>query len=243
MQIIKLNATESTNSYLKQLAATNRLADFTVVTAREQTKGRGQVETVWESEPGKNLTFSILKKHSGFDSRHHFLISICVSYAIYEVLSRFGVPRLSIKWPNDILSGTSKICGILIENSIAGQEIKTSVIGIGLNVNQQSFLNVTSASSLSSLLNRELDLDTLLDALLVNLKHYLDRIEGLDGAEMLKNYQDVLFRNNIPATFKEPNGLLFTGIIRGISSDGKLRIALDDNSLKEYALKEIKLMF
>lgn len=243
MRIIKLSATESTNSYLKQLAAANSLSDFTVVTAREQTKGRGQVETVWESEAGKNLTFSILKKYTGFGSQHHFLISICVSYAVYEVLSRLGVPRLSIKWPNDILSGTSKICGILIENTIAGQEIKTSVIGIGLNVNQQSFLNGSKASSLGLLLDREIHLDTLLDALLDNLKRYLDQIERLDGGDMLKNYEDVLFRNNIPATFQEPNGLPFSGIIRGISRDGKLRVALEEDTLKEYALKEIKLMY
>jgi len=243
MEIIKLSATESTNTYLKELMTLAIPSDFTVVITSVQTKGRGQVNASWESEPGKNLTFSVLKRHHQLGLDSHFLISMCVSVAIYEVLMGLGVPRLGIKWPNDILSGTSKICGILIENSIAGQEIKTSVIGIGLNVNQISFSNNDKASSLKLLLSRELDLDTLLQSILHTLQRYLNAVNSSNWTSMLTRYEDVLFKKNIPATFQEPSGPLFTGIIQGISKEGKLKIALADDMIKEYGLKEVTLHY
>lgn len=243
MEIIKLSATESTNTHLKELMTFEIPSDLTVVIADIQTKGRGQVNASWESEPGKNLTFSVLKRHHQLSIDHHFLISMCVSLALYEVLLDLGVPRLAIKWPNDILSGTSKICGILIENSIAGREIKTSVIGIGLNVNQISFFNNSKASSLKLLLSRELDLDMLLQIILDSLQRYLNEVAASNLTCMLGRYEDVLFKKNIPATFQEPNSPLFTGIIQGISKEGKLKIGLADDTIKEYGLKEIKLHY
>ncbi len=240
MRRIKLSATESTNSYLKRLISSESVSDFTVVTALEQNKGRGQVDAIWESEPGKNLTFSVLKRYNGLGSHKHFLISICVSCAVYNVLSDLGVPRLSVKWPNDILSGTSKICGILIENSIGGKEIKTSVIGIGLNVNQTLFLNQPKASSLKLVLDREFNLEVVLEGILGQLKSYLDQVESLDWNSMKERYEKILFKKSIPATFQEPNSPLFTGIITGITKDGKLQISLEDDTTMAYGLKEVK---
>jgi BirA family biotin operon repressor/biotin-[acetyl-CoA-carboxylase] ligase len=243
MKIIKLSATESTNDYLKELMTLKSPPNFTVVTTQTQTKGRGQVSASWESEPGKNLTFSVLKRHNTLYLDNHFLISMCVSCAVYEVLLNLGLPRLRVKWPNDILSGTSKICGILIENSIAGQEIKTSVIGIGLNVNQVLFSNQAKASSLKLLLGREINLDNLLQALLDTLQRYLNDIRSSTRDSIFSQYENILFKKNSTATFQEPNGPLFNGIIRGITKEGKLRLSLEDESVKEYGLKEIKLHY
>jgi BirA family biotin operon repressor/biotin-[acetyl-CoA-carboxylase] ligase len=243
MQRIKLSATESTNDYLKELMTLKRVSDFTVVIADTQTKGRGQVSATWESEPSKNLTFSVLKRHEALYLDNHFLLSMCVSCAVYEVLLSLGLPRLRVKWPNDILSGTSKICGILIENSIAGQEIKTSVIGIGLNVNQILFSNQGKASSLKLLLGREVPLDDLLQNLLDTLQRYLNDFNVSTWHSILSQYENILFKKNTPATFQEPNGPLFNGIIKGITKEGKLRLALEDDRIKEYGLKEIKLHY
>jgi BirA family biotin operon repressor/biotin-[acetyl-CoA-carboxylase] ligase len=243
MKIIKLSATESTNDYLKELMSLKRLSDFTIVTADAQTKGRGQVSASWESEPGKNLTFSVLKRHNGLYLDNHFMISMCVSCAVYEVLLNLGLPRLRVKWPNDILSGTSKVCGILIENSIAGQKIQTSVIGIGLNVNQVLFSNQAKASSLKLVLGREINLDNLLQTLLDTLQRYLNDIRSSTWNSMLSQYENILFNKNSPATFQERNGPLFTGIIKGITKEGKLRLTLEDDSVREYDLKEIKLHY
>lgn len=243
MNRIKLSATESTNSYLKQLMVSTSVVDFTVVTAAEQTKGRGQLHSNWESEAGKNLTFSVLKLHKQLGLEGHFLISICISLALYQVLSSLGVPRLSIKWPNDILSGTSKICGILIENSIGGQEIKSSIIGIGLNVNQIAFLNQPKASSLKLILNRELDLEELLGLIVKQLTISLAQLQKPNWDMMLENYESHLFKKDIPATFQEPKSPLFTGIIQGVTKEGKLRLLLDDDKIMEYGLKEVKLHY
>jgi len=243
MEIIKLSATESTNSYIKALMAATDLGDFTVVTTKEQTKGRGQTDATWESEPGKNLTFSILKRHVGLEAHHHFLISMCVSYALYNVLSGLGVPRLSIKWPNDILSGALKICGILIENSISGHKIRTSVIGIGLNVNQITFLNQPKASSMKLLLGKDIHLEVLLHAVLDELRLFLAQLDSANCDAMRKNYEDNLFKKDIPATFQEPGGALFMGIIKGVTNEGKLKIALESDTIKEYGLREVKMQY
>ena len=136
MQIIKLDATESTNTYLKELSAKKDLQDFTIILTENQTSGRGQLNSKWESENSKNLTVSILKKNIGITVDHLYLMNVCVSLSILESLNQFNIPNLKVKWPNDILSGNLKIGGILIENIISGSKIKRSIIGLGLNENE-----------------------------------------------------------------------------------------------------------
>ncbi|WP_281540860.1 biotin--[acetyl-CoA-carboxylase] ligase [Maribacter aestuarii] len=172
MQIIKLSATESTNTFLQRLMRKENLQDFTVVVTENQTRGRGQRDALWESEKGNNLTFSVLKKHLELKTQHQFLISICVSLAVYSLLIELNLPRVKIKWPNDILSGTLKVCGILIENVLNGQEVKSSVIGIGLNVNQTVFPERLRATSIKKELKQELHLETLLQKLIGKLQFF-----------------------------------------------------------------------
>ena len=139
MNIIKLNAIDSTNSYLKNNAIKNNFESFTVVVAEKQTDGRGQLGTVWESDQGKNLTFSVLIKFLDFKITQQFYLSMAVSLGVLRVLKSQFIYNFHIKWPNDILAENNKVAGILIENSIVGSFIKNSVIGIGLNVNQTNF--------------------------------------------------------------------------------------------------------
>ena len=152
MQIIKLNATDSTNNYLKQLLMDTALEDFCVVVTNHQTKGKGQMGAEWVSEKGKNLTFSVLKKEPSIVLPRRFLLSILVSLSIIKTLEAYSVPKLAIKWPNDILSDHHKISGILIENIIKSNKIDFSVIGIGLNVNQKLFKGLPKVTSLKSIL-------------------------------------------------------------------------------------------
>ena len=146
MKIIKLDATESTNHYLKDLLAKNTLGDFTVVTCDYQKKGRGQRGNVWTSERGKNLTVSVLKHFSGFDMTRISYLNLAVSLAILRALEELAVPELKVKWPNDIMSGNKKICGILVETVLKGGQIKFGVLGFGLNVNQIKFENLPQAA-------------------------------------------------------------------------------------------------
>ncbi len=239
MSIIKLNATDSTNVYLKELALSQQLDDFTVVSTELQRKGRGQMGSEWLSDKGKNLTVSILKKLSAFHVENQFDLNCIVSLSIYDVLHELTVPNLSVKWPNDILSGNQKVCGILIENVLKGKLIHLAILGIGLNVNQTEFQNVEKASSLKLLLGQNLDLDELLTKVLDKLKFYF-----LISREELKTlYLKVLFRKDKPSTFKDLSNRNFTGIIRGVDPSGKLLVELEDDLLKPFDLKELKLLY
>lgn len=243
MQLIKLSATDSTNAYLKDLLFHNEIEDFTAVMAHTQLKGRGQMGTNWISEPGNNLTFSVLVKSIESPVSEQFLLNIYVSLAIYNTLTQLHVPDLKIKWPNDIMSGHSKICGILIENILSGQHIQASIVGIGLNVNQLTFNNLPNVSSLKLLLGRTMDLDELLLNIVVNLKSLLAEKGKLDKEELFKGYETALFRKDKPSTFKNQNDEMFMGFIKGVSSAGKLKILMEDDIMKEFSLKEVQLLY
>ena len=221
MQIIKLNAIDSTNQYLHDLIGQISLEDFAVVTARYQTKGRGQRSTIWQSEKDKNLIISILKKEIDLKPQHQFLLNIVVSLAVFKTLQAFKIPKLSIKWLNDILSHDKKIGGILIELILKKNTIDKAIIGIGLNINQTIFKDLSSASSLQNITGIHYDLDELLHKLLDNFKYYFSI---KNTAELWRTYESLLFRKDKPSTFVCLNGDLFSGIIKGVSQRGKLMV-------------------
>ncbi len=243
MNIIKLDATDSTNAYLKGLMLVQNLEDFTVVVAKKQLNGRGQMGTTWESEPGKNLTFSILKSKINLSTHNQFVLSICVSLAIYNALHKLQIPKLRVKWPNDIMSGNCKICGILIENTLIGDTIDSSVIGIGLNVNQIVFNNLPNVSSLKLLLGKTVNLEELLRNIISDLQGVFQQQQKEAQINLYKRYESVMFKRHKPATFKYTSGELFTGYIQGVSKSGQLRILIEDDIIKEFSLKEVTLLY
>lgn len=243
MHLIKLDATESTNDYLKQLASHKVLTDFTTVTAKCQHKGKGQMGAVWYSQEGKNLTFSVLKRDLKINADDGFVLNVIVSLAVRSVLESIGVPDLKIKWPNDILSGNQKICGILVESQLTTNYLKSAVLGIGLNVNQIEFGSLKNVSSLKLLLGRDFHLEELLKAIIETLKRYFE-IYCRDGHEEIKDeYRKYLFRLHKPSTFESKGKDRFMGFIRGVSSKGKLIVELEDQIMEEFGLKEIKLLY
>jgi BirA family biotin operon repressor/biotin-[acetyl-CoA-carboxylase] ligase len=243
MRIIKLNATNSTNSYLRELISKGNVDDFTVVSAKNQIKGRGQMGTVWESKTAKNLTFSVFKDVSEINIEHNFYISMAIALAITKTLKALSIPKLSVKWPNDILSENKKICGVLIENVIKQSQLQASIIGIGLNVNQTDFSNLPKASSLKVVLGKVFVLDEVLLAIVLNLKYYFNILD-VGNFELLKReYESNLFRKNKPSTFKDAEGVMFSGFIKGVSAEGKLRVLLEDEVMQTYDLKEIALLY
>ncbi len=243
MHLVKLDATDSTNQFLKELSLTKKLEDFTVVVTNHQVKGRGQMGSEWQSERGMNLTFSVFKKFDFFSINEQFRLNICVSLSILKLLKNLSVPDLSVKWPNDILSGTSKICGVLIENMLSGRQIKSSVIGIGLNVNQLAFNNLTNVTSLKLLLGKTFNLDDLLQQLISQIESSFSELSGITDDDLWRSYENELFRKNKPSTFKLESGEIFMGFIRKISPNGKLVIELEDVVFKEFGLKEVKLLY
>ena len=243
MQLIKLSATPSTNTYLKDLMGEMNLIDFTVVIAKNQTQGRGQREAIWNSEEGKNLTFSILKKNIGLHLSDAFIISMVVSLSIIELLDALGVPKLHIKWPNDILSCNFKIGGILIENTIIGAKVARSIIGIGLNVNQKSFNGVPHASSLSKIMGTDFELDSLLFQLLNKLEERLIELPALSKYKLIEEYNGHLFRRGERSQFIDAKNQAFYGQITGITPAGLLQVETEKGGQKIFDLKEVKLLY
>jgi BirA family biotin operon repressor/biotin-[acetyl-CoA-carboxylase] ligase len=243
MHIIKLNAIDSTNTYLKQLSSNERIEDYTCAMAKYQTHGRGQMGTTWDSEISKNLMCSIFKRSLGISVKNQFYISIVTSLALVKTLQSFNVSKLSIKWPNDILSDNKKICGILIENVIKNKGLEASIIGIGLNVNQTKFEGLPNASSLKFITGIVFNLDELLHLIVKNLKYYFVFLKEGKLDVLKDEYENYLFRKNKPSTFKNKKGETFAGFIKGINGIGNLQILLEDDILKAFDLKEIRLLY
>lgn len=242
MNIIKLSAIPSTNEHLKQLVAKQVVDNFTVVWALHQTTGKGQMGSTWNVENGKNLTISILIKDLIVDVQQLFTLNIVVSLAVISVLENEKIPHLSIKWPNDIMSGNYKIGGILIENSIKTNGEVLSVIGIGLNVNQLFFENLPNASSLAKITGKEFDLEELLNSILQSLQYYLAQMRT-DSPSIWKMYHQKLFKNGIPAPFEKPSGEKFMAIIQKVTPDGRLELLLENDQLVNFDVKEVKHLY
>ncbi len=241
MKTIKINATDSTNTFLKELAQNSAVENFTTVVANTQLKGRGQQNQKWFSEPNKNLTFSTFVIFDNFKIKHQKYLNYAISLAIYEVLFNENLPKLSIKWPNDIMSVNKKICGILIENTFIGNKIKNAVIGIGVNVNQECFPDFlkNKATSLKIENNNTYDLTILLNKLLLNIKVKIKLLKKECFTFLEDAYLKVLYKKNIPTMFKNSRDEIFIGIISGVSEDGKLQILLENDTIKEFGIKEV----
>jgi BirA family biotin operon repressor/biotin-[acetyl-CoA-carboxylase] ligase len=243
MQIIKLDATESTNTYLKELSAKKELQDFTIITTENQTLGRGQLNSKWESENGKNLAISVLKNNIDISIDRLYLMNVCVSLSILDSLNQLNIPNLKVKWPNDILSGNFKIGGILIENIISGSKIKRSIIGFGLNVNQTEFKNAPNASSLKTIMGHNFNLDSVFYTIIENLHQQLSRPILTFENELYKKYHSQLFKIGVKSTFIIKKEELIEGVIEGVSKNGKLKVQIENGSLQEFGLKEIQLQY
>lgn len=243
MNIIKLDAINSTNDYLKGLLQQQFVENFTIVTAENQTNGRGQMGSEWSVEGGKNLTFSVLVKDLLLEINQIFHLNVAVAVSIIEALSFLEIKELAIKWPNDILAEGKKIGGILIENSIKSDGEIFSIIGIGLNVNQRNFENLPKASSLSALIHRDLDKNAVLVSIIECLNRNISLILNKNTNSLWDKYHSCLYKKEIPMPFENLQGNKFMGIIKGVDKSGKLQVMLEDDSVKPYEIKEIKMLY
>lgn len=232
----------STNTFMASRA--DAIPHGTVIAATEQTAGRGQRGNSWEAEPGKNLTFSILLRPQTIKAARQFEMSMIVSIAIASALEKF-VPgkRVKIKWPNDIYIDDRKICGILIENTLMGDSIDRSIVGIGINVNQAVFRSdAPNPSSLLHYTGRELPLDPVLEAVASGILRDLAIYEASPEPEQLNRaYFSRLWRSDAPYLWRDNirNENVYGRIAR-VAADGMLTLAPSDGSdPRIFAFKEI----
>jgi len=235
---IILKQVGSTNSYALELKSTAVFKEGLVVTADFQTGGKGQRGKEWESNRGENLLLSaVIESNISIDNQ--FDLNILSSLAVMDCLKSYDIDS-QIKWPNDILVNKCKIAGILIQNLISKNRITHTVIGIGLNINQIEFTKFyPSATSIQKELGATINIsdvkDTVLNALQLRLENY--RL----NSDLKEEYLSNLFQKDKVATF-ESNNQKFMGIIRRVTKSGLLQIETE-NSLKEFNLQEVKMLF
>ena len=243
MNLIKLDAIDSTNNFLKEMSRNQIMENFTTVVAQRQTKGKGQMGSTWNSEVGKNLIMSILVKDLLVDIEEIFHLNVAIALSVIQVLQQYNLSKLSIKWPNDIMSDNKKLCGILIENSFKSDSKIDSIVGIGLNVNQKTFDNLPKASSMAVIMNKEFDLDLILEKMVFQIKKNCGLILSNQSVDLWNDFHKYLFKISIPMPFQDINKNQFMGIIQGVTNEGLLELMLEDDSIKTYGIKEIQMLF
>jgi BirA family biotin operon repressor/biotin-[acetyl-CoA-carboxylase] ligase len=243
MKVIKLNATPSTNDYLKDLINQQIVENFTVVTTDNQTNGRGQMGAKWESETGKNLTMSVLVKDLLLDIDQIYSLNVAVAVSVIQALESYKIPQLSIKWPNDIMSANFKIGGILIENSIKSSGEIFSIVGIGINVNQENFESLPKASSLRNVSGQLYNKDELMMVIVEFIRKNYNALVNKNTTLIWEKYRNTLFKRYLPMLFESNFGNKFMGIIQNVSTDGKLEILLENDSIQQFEVKSVTMLY
>lgn len=254
MRQIHLAQVDSTNSYLRRrLAEEPELEEYTVVTATDQTAGRGQPGHRWEATAGQNLTMTLLLHPSDLieEGGTLFDLNILTSLAVREALRQELPPgeEVKVKWPNDLLVGGRKICGILIENSFSASRLDASVVGIGVNVLQERFGEgyPTPPTSIAAEWRRAggtpLSGDSWHDRLVYEILEALEAWRSRPVSHLRAEYRRCLFGRGEAACFARPSGGTFYGMIEGVRPDGRLQVCeLPSGRRSLYAFREVSML-
>ena len=237
--LVYLPTCHSTNEYAYKLLTEGNPVEGSLIITPEQTAGKGQRGNTWESEIGKNLTFSLIFKPSFLKVTNQFYLNIISSLAVRDAVAKFLKTEVNVKWPNDIYLDNKKIAGILIQNTIKGEGIGYSIIGIGLNVNQETFSD-KKAISMKKYSSSEYSTEMVLNTLLENIETYYLQLQNNGLKELYQNYIGHLYKFGEEHLFKT-NEETFTGKIEGIDGDGRLMIKEGDR-LRVFSLKEVEFL-
>jgi len=239
---LELPSCHSTNGLASDLLAEDRAIEGMVIITPNQTAGRGQRGNQWESQPHKNLTFSVILKPTFIPIPLQFDLTVLSSLAIANCLIELGLPKAQIKWPNDIYCNGSKIAGILIENTVRSDQMEWTILGIGLNVNQVDF-KTPGATSISLELNREIMPEKVLVGLLKKLNEYYNILKSGGREELRKSYMKRLLGREERREFRiTANNVIFSGVIKNVTNEGKLIIEME-NQQRAFDFKEVAFRF
>lgn len=241
-----LHEVESTNTYAMNLLRNVNPIEGTIVYTDNQTHGKGQRGALWTSKIGQNITVSVVLKPQFLSLDKTFYLSKISALAVYDVLTDILTNSqydIKIKWPNDILVNSRKIAGILIENNFNTHSIQYSVIGVGLNVNQDEFSDFErAATSLKVLLQKDFDRKMLLELLCQKLEKWYLKLKEQKFELIDETYLKYLFGINHILSFENLDKTVFEGKIVGISKAGKLRIKFSNSEVNEFDIKEVKFL-
>lgn len=241
--LVTIKQVDSTNSFLKNLLSNSKpVPEGTVIMAEEQYAGRGQQQNTWHSEPGKNLTFSLLLKPHFLSVGDQFDLNRAASLGVYDALKPILGDQLKIKWPNDIYYSDRKLGGMLIENTIQGGQLKDSVIGIGLNINQENFPSgASNATSVKQILQKDYDLTLLLSEICKYIEVYYLKLKAGQIDFVRKAYLSRLYWLNEVKNFESNDGV-FNGTVKNVLPNGLLVIEDTNGRQLEFNLKELKFL-
>lgn len=235
--VLFLPECHSTNDKALELIRSGQVGEGAIVICGHQTRGKGQRGNTWESEPGQNLTFSLVLKPGFLDVTEQFFLNMMISNSIRRLLQEY-LPSLQVKWPNDlVVPDKGKIGGILIENILSSSAWEYAVVGIGLNINQRRF-GASKATSLALITGGQFDLQELFRLLVSYIEQGFISLKKGKMEEILRDYVHHLFLKDKWAVYRE-NETDFEGKISGVSRDGKLQMMLKDGSIRTFGLKEI----
>jgi len=240
--LLTLKEVDSTNNFLKNLLTNSKpVPEGTVIMAETQYAGRGQQNNKWHAEPGKNLTFSLLLQPHFLDVTHQFDLNRAISMGVYDTLCTLLGNDLKIKWPNDIYYGDKKLGGMLIENLLQGSRIKNSIIGIGLNINQDQFPDdAVNATSVKQILHKDYALIDILADICNNIEGWYLKLKAGKTDLLRDAYLSKLYWLNEEKRFKTA-GQEFSGVITGVKHNGLLVVKHQDTETT-YNLKEIEFL-
>ncbi|MEA1896123.1 MAG: biotin--[acetyl-CoA-carboxylase] ligase [Bacteroidota bacterium] len=236
--LIKLDRTRSTNDYAIELLLKKDVLDGTIIWALEQTKGKGEGDNKWESEAGKNLTATIIFRPSFLLPVNQFSLLQIVALGVYDYLKTY-IDDVFIKWPNDLYVGGNKIAGILIENSIIGEEINYSIAGIGININQIKFpSSLENPISMKMLTSKHYELEESLSLLNQHIGNNYQFLKERKYKEINSRYQSVLYKLEKLSAFHF-QGKMIRGKIKGVSDTGELLLELESGEIQSFGFKEL----
>jgi len=243
-QHIKLQRVNSTNNYAIDTISKSKPIEGTVISASFQYEGRGQIGRYWESEEGKNITCSTILHPTFLQAHDQFQLNMAVSLGLHDFISHFLTEKdqnVGIKWPNDIYVNNEKIAGILIQNTLKGKFINSSVIGTGININQIKFSDhVPNPTSLSKLLNSDIDIELAFQWLFRFMtKRYLQLTAG-QVSLLRKEYLECLYKIDIWSSYMNEDNAIFNGKITGVDEIGQLTIEMEDGKSQSFAFRELK---
>lgn len=228
MTIIKLDATPSTNSYLSALWRQGIFEPPVAIYTMDQSAGRGRRGEVWQSEPGKNLIISFLLPDPTNEFSQSFSVIVQISLLIYQWLEQLQVPDLKIKWPNDIMAGSKKICGILVERALLGASASPFVVGIGINLNQEHFKELEHATSVLNETGKCFDIDEMARSLSALIENRFSEIQDLKAnqySRLIQRFESHLYQMGERCCVAVQDNSFQNVIILGVNEDGRLRVS------------------
>jgi BirA family biotin operon repressor/biotin-[acetyl-CoA-carboxylase] ligase len=242
--IVRLGEVDSTNTFTMGLLRGADIAEGAVVTAKIQTSGRGQRGNSWFSEPGKNITCSILLKPVFLGVTRQFDLTRAVALGISDLLTDL-LPgtQVHIKWPNDIIADGKKVAGILIENIVNGEQLSASVVGIGMNVNQSNFGgDAPHAISVFQLTGKEFEIENAMQHLFSHIEARYLQLRAGQNAKLREDYHARLFKLGVMSRYTDFK-TIFDATLENISEEGMLCLRDGDGLERRFGFKEVGLLY